>query len=171
MKKVLLPILLTVGLQGVANAADGTIEFTGSIISPPCTLDSAKSNISVPLGVYTSDALAGKGTETTAQDFDIVLTNCSTDKFSAVQTRFNFTPDSTDNQYIAITGSDSASGVAIKLMEQDGTLIKPNSESTAVQLPEGEGLSLSYKASYISTADTVTEGSANANGTFELMYQ
>lgn len=171
MKKVLLPIFLVIGMQGIANAADGTIEFTGSIISPPCTLDSTKSNIRVPLGVYTTDALAGKGTETTAMDFDIVLTNCSTDKFSAVQTRFNFTPDSSDNQYIAITGDDIASGVAIKLMEQDGSLIKPNSESKAVQLPDGQGLNLSYKASYISTAETVTEGSANANGTFELMYQ
>lgn len=171
MKKVLLPIIFAVSMHGVANAADGTIEFTGSIISPPCTLDATKSNINVPLGVYTTDALAGKGTETTAQDFEIVLTNCSTDKFSAVQTRFNFTPDSSDSQYIAITGSDIASGVAIKLMEQDGSLIKPNSESKAVQFPDGQGLNLSYKASYISTAETVTEGSANANGTFELMYQ
>lgn len=171
MKKLLLPILLAVGMHGIANAADGTIEFTGSIISPPCTLDSANTNINVPLGVYTTDALAGKDTETTAQDFNIALTDCSTDKFDAVQTRFNFTPDSSDSKYIAITGSDSASGVAIKLMEQDGSLIKPNSESKAVPLPAGQALNLSYKASYISTAETVTEGSANANGTFELMYQ
>ena len=171
MKKLLLPVLLTIGMQGAANAADGTIEFTGSVINPPCTLDATNASITVPLGVYTTDALKGKGTETTAQDFEIILTDCSTEKFSAVQTRFNFTPDSSDSQYIAISGTDSASGVAIKLMEQDGSLIEPTAESRAVQLPDGQGLNLSYKASYISTAETVTEGSANANGTFELMYQ
>ncbi|EBY6849601.1 type 1 fimbrial protein [Salmonella enterica subsp. enterica] len=171
MKKLLLPIVLAIGVHGSANAADGVIEFKGEIISPPCTLSPANANIAVPLGTYTTDALSGKGTQTTAQNFDIILTNCSAEKYTSVETRFNFTADSADEQYIAINGADKASGVAIKLMEQDGSVIKPNTKSKAIPLPDNQGLNLSYKASYVSTEETVGEGSANATGTFELLYQ
>lgn len=169
--KRILPLFLLLGINSLANAADGTINFTGTIINPPCTLELSDSMISVPLGDYTTDALAVKGTETTAKNFEIVLTGCSTEEFSAVQTRFNFNEDSTDGRFISINGPDSASGVAIKLMDEEGTLISPNTESKAVLLEDGAPLRLSFKASYISTADTVGKGSANANGTFELLYQ
>ncbi len=178
MKKSLITKLSTTAvvalLSQAAFAADGTINFFGEIVDAPCSTSPNSQVLTVPLGKVSRTALdGGAGKKATPASFDIELLNCGASAKGATLT-FNGTTDATvtDNLSIGAGGMSgtSATGVAIELSDAAGTKIPVGSESAQYTLVQGNN-PLKFQAVYVSTADKVTVGTANATAQFTVNYK
>lgn len=93
MKLKKLHLVLGLGLSiiaGSALAADqghGTVEFYGSIIDAPCSIDPDSGAQRIPLGQVSSSALKDGG-RSASKMFKIKLLQCSTETYKTVKTTF-----------------------------------------------------------------------------------
>ncbi len=72
---------------------------------------------------------------------------------------------------LALTGPDSATGVAIQLLDKNNNPIKLNTlNSLQNNVPAGDYM-FDWKARYIKTADNITPGTANASATVNIRYE
>lgn len=164
-----------------AAAADGTVNFTGSIGDASC-----KTNIgsltggnagtvnlgNVPLSSFTgvgSTASDGAG----STNVKIFLTECPAGTPTTATLKFDGAYYKGDNSYLALTeGTGVAQGVAILLSNPSGTPLKLGEPSEAVTLNVGTGSSteLNFKAAYIQRETTIVAGTANSSATFTINY-
>lgn len=164
-KEALLITLL--GLSGAANAADGTINFTGEILTQGCTITSTNP-LNVDLGKITFPENVNGGEESAGRKFTISL-NCPT---SLSGITFSGRSDSTFPDFFAVTGG--ADGVAVRLYKSDN--ITPISNGTSVTTGVFSNFSGSniYEANlfakYVTTKNTITPGQANAVVNFNVEY-
>ena len=101
------PLALTT-LSHMANAADSTINITGTVVASPCTAEAEKN---INLGDIDASKLATTGTTSPLVSFSISLTDCPATTTSAIAT-FSGTASNTD--YYANTGT--AKNVDVELM-------------------------------------------------------
>lgn len=176
MKKTILVAIVAGIISSSAMAADagnGTVTFTGSIISAPCSIAPGEENQEVPMGQISNITLDNGG-ESSAQPFQIKLENCNLQGDNQVSVTFNGTEAGTNTGYLAITGD--AKGAAVKLMNTSGSVIKVNSPTTQNYV-EGDN-SLKFRASLIGLqavdkdgkAVAVTPGQFQAVTNFTLAY-
>lgn len=154
------------------RADDVTLNFTGNVIAATCTVDPTSINTSVPLGKISTTALSGSGAKSNPTPFDLVI-NCPTNGPGSATVRFNATPDSTDPTLVALDGvAGSASGVAIRIAEPDGTTLPLNTASATRTLISGQN-TLTFQASYQALVDRpdITPGVANGSAQFTINYQ
>lgn len=175
MKLNKLGLVLGLGLTvaaGSAFAADqghGTVEFWGSIIDAPCSIDPNSGDQRVPLGQVSANALKDGG-RSVSNTFKIKLLQCSTETYKTVQTTF------TGAEVAAILpGSLGIEGLAqnaaVVITDAGGTQIKLGEPTKAQTIRDGSN-DLNF-AAYLkgSETDAAVPGDFTAIATFALTYQ
>lgn len=172
MKKNLIAVALLVGsaFTGVANAADGTINFTGNVTADACTITPGSATQTVPLGTVSTTAFPAAGDSAAPTKFDVVLTSCPAAATSAT-VKFDGPANADDSTLLALTTvTGMATGVGVGLYEEDSsTPIPVGGESSSKTLSTTAATTFSFVAKYVSTG-TVAAGTANAVSDFTVVY-
>ena len=165
-------VLATMGVvsQG-ALAADGTINFTGSIVDQPCSISPNSQNLQVPLGNVTRTTLDGAvGKKSTPAKFTINLLGCGA---TAKNAQITFSgPADNDNLKVnpgTAASTSLATGVAVELEDSNGAKIALGAASANYALTIGDN-ALQFQAAYVATGSKVTSGIANAMAYFTVSY-
>ncbi|AJY09384.1 type 1 fimbrial protein [Burkholderia dolosa] len=178
--------LATVNL---AHASDGTINFTGSVVSSTCKV-SGGSDLSVALPKASTSQFTGVGSTAGRTPFKLTVSGCATDKageggtVSAPVKKVSIAFEPGPNVDIGtgrlnLTGTDAAKGIQIAVLNDKYEDIKLGAESSAQNVQTvaidtavgGTGsATLQFAAQYVATSDTVTAGSANSFVTYSLVY-
>lgn len=170
MKKLaILTTFVSVFAMQNAFAADGTVSFNGKITATACKINSSSTNVS--MGTISTSAFGtSAGITAAAKAFNIVLTECPSGS-NYINVRFDGTPDAANPSILALTpGTGVASNVGIALFESNGeTLIPLNTNSAQKSITSGTN-TLPYVAKYMSTAASVTAGSADSTASFTIVY-
>lgn len=172
MKKIILfaAVLAATGIGGTASAADGTVNFTGTIRDTACTVDTASANQTVNLGTIAATSFTTAGSTASAARFTINLTGCPAAVTSA-NIRFDGPLASGNSSLLALSSGQTATGVGVGIYQQDSaTLISMARPSASVTLSSTGTNALNFIAKYVSTAATVGAGSANAVASFTVAY-
>lgn len=173
MKKVILATLISGAMSASALAVDagaGTVTFTGSIISSPCSIAPGEENQEVALG-QVSDVTLTAGGASSAQPFSIQLEGCNLDGDNIVKVTFNGTEavnGSTNTGMLQITGE--ASGAAVKIMSTSGAQIDVNSEYQQQYVKGDNELKFTAALQGLEGA-AVVPGDFSAVTNFTLAYQ
>ncbi|WP_163830942.1 fimbrial protein [Proteus mirabilis] len=175
MKLKKLHLVLGLGLSiiaGSALAADqghGTVEFYGSIIDAPCSIDPDSGAQRIPLGQVSSSALKDGGSSASKM-FKIKLLQCSTETYKTVKTTFTGAeaPDVLEGA-LGIEGI--AKNAAVVITNAGGEQIKLGQASAAQTLNDGNN-DLNF-AAYLqgSSSKAAIPGDFTAIATFALSYQ
>lgn len=174
-KLAALALLTTVGISSTAFADDGTVNFTGNIIEAGCQVNSSiASPMTVKLGDVAKTDFAAAGDTAANTKFTLVLTNCPAElDGKQVVVKYDGTPNATDNDYLELTnagGTGVATGVAIQLLNGDGSALPLGTDSKGTTVKASGDTSLDFFARYIATNATVAAGSANGTVNFTLAY-
>ncbi|MGP2504113.1 fimbrial protein [Pantoea ananatis] len=172
-------LALCMGISGLSYAETpisgpgGTIHFTGSITNSPCAvvLNNGYEQ-TVPLNQVSARAFSKAGDTGPKKTFDIILENCDVSTYKNATLSFNGQTDG-NNKVLQLTnnGSNTAQGIGIQVTDVNNNPVSFDGTPTpATKLVSGKN-TVSFTASYISTAATVTAGDANADMTFTLQYQ
>lgn len=175
MKLKKLHLVLGLGLSiiaGSALAADqghGTVEFYGSIIDAPCSIDPDSGAQRIPLGQVSSSALKDGG-RSASKMFKIKLLQCSTETYKTVKTTFTGAeaPDVLEGA-LGIEGI--AKNAAVVITNAGGEQIKLGQASAVQTLNDGNN-DLNF-AAYLqgSSSKAAIPGDFTAIATFALSYQ
>ncbi len=173
MKKTFLAMMMAgtalVGMNNMAQAADGTVHFTGTITADACTINGGTTGpLEVALGTVASSAMAGVGTKSTPTKFTIALTECDASLTSAA-VKFDGTADATDATLLKLDSDSTATGVGIEIGEADGTPLGLFTASKSVAIASGAA-SLDFVGRYKSTAAAPVAGAANGTSQFTINY-
>ena len=175
---------------GSAWATDGTIEFTGEILTSTCEFSNGDV-INVELGHYAAAQFKSVGDRSPAIPVDIPLKNCPTTPWEHVdgttdnsfqlwlETRTGSTVTAPDHDaLVAVSGLDTAAtGVGIRIdRASDGQQMSLNKLTTPKVsfTPEADGTTtVGLQAYYVSTVDSslITPGEANANVDVTIDYR
>ncbi|MBC0855521.1 fimbrial protein [Pantoea stewartii] len=162
--------LIAAVVCGSASAADGTINFTGTITDTACKVDTESGNQTVNLGDVATTSFGSAGATASATRFTIKLSDCPAAATSA-SVRFDGPLASGNSKLLALSSGQTATNVGVGIYEQDSnTLIPVGSASAPVTLSSTSTNALNFIAKYVSTAATVGAGSANAAATFTVAY-
>lgn len=176
MKKQLLSAAFAVtGLLAVASAAhaaDGQIDFTGSIIANTCVISGGGggANFTVNLPKVSASALTTAGSWAGRTPFQIKLTGCSPDQ--KVSTYFEQGPTvNSDGRLMVDAGG--ATNVELGLLNDTlGNIAAgaASQNSQLVQITSGNA-NLNYYVEYYSPNGGATAGAANSRVQYTMTYQ
>jgi len=182
MNKTLL-CTLAAGLFGVAalapqvaQAVDGTINFTGAITASTCKINggAAPATIAVTLPTVATTSLVSVGAVAGRTPFSIALTACTGQTKATTYFEPGLTTSTDGNLKIATGG---ATGVELQLLNNDATDSVINvanaygaQNSDQLTLAAGAG-TLNYYVQYYATSAAVTAGAANSSVQFTMIYQ
>lgn len=181
MKKNILSSLLAIAAVApfAAQAADGTINFVGSVTAQTCTINAADKNLTVTLPTVSTSSLNVANNTAGRTAFQIRLTGCTTTGTGILtKTRAYFEPgstvDTTTNKLKNMT-SGGATNVQIGLLNSDGTEIKAGAPKdtqggTFVTIPSSGNVNLDYAAQYVATG-VATAGAVTSSVAYTLEYQ
>ncbi|MGH8449364.1 fimbrial protein [Pseudomonas sp.] len=173
MKKSLIAAALLTGsaFASMANAADGTINFTGTITDVACTVTTGTASQTVAMGTIASSALGTVGATSAPTRFNIVLTTCPATVTSAT-IKFDGPANPANSSLLALTNvAGVATGVGIGLYQQDAvTQIPVGGASASQALSTSTDTTFNFIAKYVATNATVVAGSANAVSDFTVIY-
>ncbi|ELY2854899.1 fimbrial protein [Cronobacter dublinensis] len=154
-----------------ALAADGTIKFTGKITDQACEIDDDDKVLDVDMGVYSVKQFnATVGVKTPPIPVKIKLKNCpvveegENPHFSIYLTG---DADPVNKDYLKVADG-GATGVAIVITDDEGTLIPMNQFSARKFEITDATMDLNLIAYYESTATTI--GAGAANGTTDITF-
>jgi major type 1 subunit fimbrin (pilin) len=173
MRKILITIaLFSAALTPAIQAADGTINFTGSILDTACTVDAGSANQTVPLGNVNKAAFKNAGDTASVQTFKITVSACDP-TITRVAARFDGAIAPGNSKLLGLTAG-GADGVGVGIFEADGTTQVPlGVSSIGIDAPAtGASADLNFVAKYVATAANVDikSGAANATSTFTMDY-
>lgn len=156
-----------------AETTGGTVNFTGSVVTSACAIGSGSASIDVQMGQVRTSTLAEPGSDSgTAKPFSIVLEGCDTTVSKTAAVTFSGTQDANDPTTLAVGsngGAGSAQNVAIRLYDEQGTVVKLGEATSAVALRNGDN-TLNFSAKYYSAKGAATAGDASAVATYTLTY-
>lgn len=172
MKNVKLKIALAAvtlgGLISVANAADGSVNFSGEILATACNVTNGPGKaISVNLGKVAATSLNTVGAKSSSVPFDIKLDACPA---QTANVRFDGTADANQKDLLALDASSAAKGVGIEIDSETGKIIPLYSPSDDITLTAGSN-TLHYLARYVATSLKVTPGVVTAASQFTIIYK
>ncbi|MGK7245653.1 fimbrial protein [Buttiauxella agrestis] len=186
---VCLLIALSTASAWAAEDNAGTIHFTGEIITPSCVIDGegGGTDYTVNLGSYPASHFTESGVEGDPANFSISLKDCplSSEGLENVQLTFTGATALTksvellDVSYISTetAGTTAATGIGIKVTaDSDDTVIKFDGSDGLVYVPlpttiTTTSIPVNFTARYVSFADTVTAGPADADLTINILYR
>ena len=172
MKKLaLISAILSLSALQATYAADGVINFNGTITGTACVVDPSAISQPVELGTVSTAAFSGgSGATAAAKRFNIVLKSCPASVTSA-SVRFDGTTNTTNPSILALTTGQTATNVGVAIYEQDSaTLIPVGTSSASVALQEDIDNTLTYFAKYMATG-VVGAGSAKSSTSITVTYQ
>lgn len=172
MKKLaLISAILSLSALQATYAADGVINFNGTITGTACVVDPSAISQPVELGTVSTAAFSGgAGATAAAKRFNIVLKSCPASVTSA-SVRFDGTTNAANPSILALSSGQSATNVGVAIYEQDSaTLIPVGTSSARVALQEDVDNTLTYFAKYMATG-AVGAGSAKSSTSFTVTYQ
>jgi major type 1 subunit fimbrin (pilin) len=159
-----------------AHAADGQIDFTGSVTGLTCEINGSAgfNNLSVALPAVSASALSAAGSTAGRTPFAISLENCTPGTGNvAVQFESGPTVNASTGQLIADAGG--ADSVEIRLLNGDYSKInvgKAFASQNSLSVPINSGKAdLNYYAEYVSEAGNATVGAVNSRVQYTLIYQ
>ncbi|HEK1766260.1 TPA: type 1 fimbrial protein [Pseudomonas putida] len=173
-------LLCAAAVPSISHATDGVINFSGSITDVTCDINGkapGEGNITnVELGRIAPDTFKTIGSQSPFVPFKLQLSGAQCTNDAKVSVDFdqvsNIDPV-TGN--LKLIGSAPASGVQIQIFNDvtGGTKIALGQSETTPQVAviKGNTATLSYKASYVSTATAVTPGSGISFVRYTLAYQ
>ncbi|MBS0909439.1 fimbrial protein [Tatumella sp. JGM118] len=169
--KILPTFILCLSVYSVPSMSGdiGTvnIEWTANIITWGCTVSSASSDMTVPLGTWSTRNFSS-GDYTTPVGFTISLSGCNSNTVAAT---FTGTSDSTNSNYLALSSTSTSTNVAIEIKDSTKKLLPLNTISSANAVDSSGNVTMNFFANYIGTGSNVTAGTANADATFTLTYE
>lgn len=169
-------ILAASTLAPMANAADGTINFTGTILDAACTVDAGSAAQIIPLGTVSKAGFVNSGDVASSHDIKITISACDT-AITRAAVRFDGLRDANDTRLLGLTSAGTAgvaTGVGVAIFENDGTTLIPlGSKSAGMTIAPPAGGDLTYVAKYMASTDAagITGGTANAVATFTMDYE
>ena len=178
--------LLIVMAAATAQAADGQVEFTGTINDNACTINSESVKKAVDMGQVriadfpnTVGAVANAG----ATPFSISLENCSGSTLKNASIKFSGQQSGTDATVLGMTGDNQVSGVGIQINDaRTGNKLPLNTASNDYVL-RPQSNTFDFTASYVRlVADTeasgdtpgvrgIGTGKVNALASFDVTYK
>lgn len=170
----------------LAQAADGSITFNGTITASTCVVAGAAQTgqshstaATIKLPSLPASAFEGGNVIAGTTNFDILLTNCSaTGGMQNVHAQFS-TPDVVDNGVIVAGtngGGTAAGNVGVILQTENGTPIDVNGGPVGdpgTVLPSTIGdVTMKYQVSYsvVNTGSPVTAGVVYNTINYEIIY-
>lgn len=164
--------MMIAGVSHSSFAVENNLNFSGALVSEPCELDPATSDLTVDFKTIIVKSLY-INSRTNSIPFTINLINCDISLGNQVTMTFKGTESQALPGFLAVTGS--ASGIAIGLEQQNGIPLPINKPSPELALNNGvtsftlnawvEGEPDAIKNSSIST------GNFSATATFEMAYE
>ncbi|BEN69725.1 fimbrial protein [Serratia marcescens] len=158
-------------ISSTSYAADGTINFTGTVTDQTCTVEAGSANQTIPMGNVSAKAFRSVGDTALPTKFNIALVSCpdtvkkASIKFDGIYADGNTTLLSLNKE------TNAATGIGVALYEADGTTQIPvASFSNAQSVQKDIRNVFTYVAKYMSTSGTVTVGPANATTQFSISY-
>ncbi|MFP2423372.1 fimbrial protein [Pseudescherichia vulneris] len=152
---------LVCGLSANTYAASdsATITISGRVLANTCTIDSATATQKIDLPNISDRDIKGVGKTGGEKEISIVLKDCGAAASSVVVTASG-TAVTDYSTAFANTASDGAKGVGLFFYQTDGVKkFKPDgSVQETSPLRSSEDNTLTYKAAYVGTEDTVTAG-------------
>lgn len=172
MKKILIAIAASAAAVSAfnASAADGTINFTGSISSKTCTIEgkSGTTAKTVTMDQVSTSSMATVGQSAGLKDFTLALTGCTG---SSALVRFE--PGATVDAATGNLVNQEADGsnVQIQILNAD---LKPinlqtNSGSLSTAITD-EKANLKFYAQYVATTAAATPGQVSSSVQFSMDY-
>lgn len=173
LNKTMIAICMAMGIASFAHAGDakptdqghGRVNFHGSIIDSPCSIDTKSVDQKIELGEISSSALENSGSST-PKPFQIMLKKCSISTMKTVTT--TFTGPAGQGGKLGITGD--ASGAGIVLTDGAGTKIALDKATAPQTLGNGDN-TLSFSAYVQGDGASVVPGEFNGVADFTLAYQ
>ena len=178
--------LLIVMAAATAQAADGQVEFTGTINDNACTINSESVKKAVDMGqVRIADFPNTVGAVATAgaTPFSISLENCSGSTLKNASIKFSGQQSGTDATVLGMTGDNQVSGVGIQINDaRTGNKLPLNTASNDYVL-RPQSNTFDFTASYVRlVADTeasgdtpgvrgISTGKVNALASFDVTYK
>jgi major type 1 subunit fimbrin (pilin) len=172
MNKKLASMLATASLlmlSAGAHAADGTVNFIGSLVSSTCSVAVGNAG-TVTLPKVSASALGTKNARAGRASFAINLTGCS--GVTGVRTGFTGANIDITTGHLKNTATDATQGVSLVFM----------SAKTGIDLPLGRDLSyltpivggaatVTFLTEYYAEADGVGPGTLTSAVDYEFSYQ
>lgn len=172
-KLIIIALMAGAVMSPIANAVDGTINFTGKILAAACTVDAADASQTVSLGSINKASFTASGSTAGSAAFKIGIKNCDA-AITNISTRFDG-PLSKDDPRLLELSAGGATGVAIAIFESDSSKIVPlGTKSVGIAKPAASNASadLNFVAKYMATKapTAITAGDGKAVATFTMDY-
>ena len=153
-----------------ANAADGTINVTGNVVTTGCTVQNEATVAEVSFGTLSPQTFTAVGTISDKKPINFVLENCPASLTSAkVYLMGKIHPD--NKQLTALDAGANATGIGIALYNKDGAMIPIDSASAAFPIDAETGTAnIALQAAVMSTAEVVGGGDFTARTVFAMNY-
>lgn len=187
-KAIISAFVIVGGLSANANAADGTINFNGTVTASACSTlvgaapagGSASTTATVNLPPVSADTLnVAAGTLAGHTAFTIQLTGCqAAGSLNSVRATFSTaSPAAGDNTVMGNTAPSGAADVAVAILTAQstpihlngGTLLDPGATLPAVAGAPGP-ITLNYLAAYKSLSTAVTPGPVTGVADYVISY-
>lgn len=171
--KALVALLVAVSsLLGMdaAQAADGTITFTGSIVATSCVITGG-GNLTVTMPPVDASALSTAGKTATPTQFNIAMTGCPATTSLHALFEIGTNVDTTTGN---LKNTGTATNVQISLLNSALAAINiatqaNNGAGTGLTTTTAGAYTLSYYAQYIATG-TAGAGTVASSVTYSLVY-
>ena len=159
-----------IAMSFLSHADNVSINFTGAIKAAACDISSG-ANQPVPLGDVSTTNFGNPGDVSQATSFSIVL-DCPAGGPDKATVTFSGTAASDPTLLAPDAGTGVATGVAVRINEDDGTTqVKLNTPSATTTLATGAN-TLKFTAQDQALVDRpqITAGVANATAQFTINY-
>lgn len=170
-KLIALSVISSIAMLSSAFAKDGTINFTGNILDEACIVETESASQTVNLGNVSVNAFGAAGDTAAPTAFSINLKDCPASVTKAA-VKFDGSRDAQNTNLLKLSATSTATGVGIGIYESDSTTSIPLQMASVQQSIDSANPvnTLNFVAKYVSTAGTVTAGSANGVTDFTIVY-
>ncbi|HEM6841197.1 TPA: type 1 fimbrial protein [Providencia stuartii] len=164
-------------LPSVSLAANSNdIQYSGTLIALPCTVDPIYENFGVDFGgnINTKDLVDGQR-RYSKEDILFHLTDCDTSLGNSISVKFS-SVSTTDNGLLNVDAGSQASGIAIGLETPSGVALPINNTQVEPLMPIKKGDMTIRLRAYVqavegATVESIQPGFFTATLTYMLIYQ
>lgn len=171
MKSILMSSLVaTLLFPAVAFAADGTINFTGSVVASTCAYTgTGGGSQTVSLPVVSTSALTTAGNTAGDTPFDINLTSCGTTAKNVAVNLEGISYDSVTG-HLNNTATGGAANVRVQLLDRNNQAVirVPGASATVMSTTAGNA-TIPLLAKYVANG-AATAGNVVSSVNFSIIY-
>ncbi len=155
---------------GAAQASDGTVTFSGSIVATSCVITGG-GNITVTLPPVDASALSASGKTATPTQFNIAMTGCPATTSLHAQFEIGANVDTTTGN---LKNTGTATNVEIGLLNPalgaiNIATLANDGAGTGLTTTTAGAYTLSYYAQYVATG-AAAAGTVASSVTYSLVY-